>query len=338
MPKNPLISVIIPVYNVAATLRRCIDSVMHQTYPALELILVDDGSTDGSGELCDQIAERESTPERRIHVIHQSNQGLSAARNTGLQHATGQLISFLDSDDALDPQTLSQLYQALEQTGAKLAACDFQAIKPHQQPVLMPSASAKPLVYSQSDCLVHLLLERNFPMMVCGKLYHRALFDQVQFPVGKLYEDVGTTYRLVLQCPTVAYLPQQFYHYYQNPDSIIHRRFSPAKLDLIELTDRMCTEIFQALDVKEGTQLAFALKNRRMHARFSILRQLVLAPNLSSSDRKIEAELTAYLKNHRADILENPLSSRRDRLAMRSLLLGLPAFKLAWRTYQHFAR
>lgn len=348
---KPLISVIIPVYNAAATLERCVASVAAQDYPNLEIILINDGSTDASGELCDQIAQSLKTDPQEspaILVIHQDNLGLSGARNTGLKKASGAFVTFLDSDDAIAPEMLSQMYQAMQDFKVKLVACDFVAVP---ETAKIPESSivtdidttrvttndnerGAPKLYSTKECLTQLLLEQDFPIMACGKLYARELFQTVQFPLGKLYEDVGTTYKLVLECDKIVYLPQKFYYYYQNQNSIIHQSFCMAKLDLITLTDGMCDEIIKQLSVKPNTPLYNAIINRRMHARFSILRQLVFVEPQSPEVKQVQAKMVAYLKQHKADILKNPISTRRDRLAMRSLQFGLPVFQLAWKLYK----
>ncbi len=354
---DPKVSVIIPVYNVKSTLRRCLNSILAQTYTGLEIILVDDGSTDGSGELCDQLGRKDT----RIKIIHQPNQGLSAARNAGLDQMTGDFVTFVDSDDTIEPNLIEHLYQAVQKLHVKLAIGSFAEVFPdgrHKSFVagfLASNASLDPganndqssslathsipvepkiLLYDTTSCLVQMLGEQGFTLMACGKLYARELFDQVRFPVGALYEDVGTTYRLVLQCPEIAFVPEPLYHYYQNPESIVHQTFSKQKLGLITLTDKMCDDIASS-NLEQTKQLKFALARRRMHARFSVLRQITVLPRRERQQFQSEQiKIIRYLRHHKADILKNPLASSRDRLAMRTLLLGLPIFRLAWRAYE----
>lgn len=364
---SPLISVIIPVYNSRETLLPSLSSVQNQTYSNLEIILVDDGSTDDSGELCDKFARADS----RIKVIHQENRGLSAARNAGIDLSSGEYLAFVDSDDTIAPEMVSALYCSLSSNYVKLSACNFQEVKeldvqqplppqsslrplpsqaslqPPLQPISQPPSSAhmnspeqsnsnSASIYSQAEALT-LMLGEKIPIMSCGKLYARELFAEIRFPVGKLYEDVGTTYRLILECEKIAYLPEPYYHYYQNPTSIIHQTFRPEKLSLISLTDNMCDDI--AKNVHPLTEpLSNALRVRRCHARFSILRQLVLVKPQTAEIKSLEREMVSYLKSHQSDILKNPASTRRDRLAMRSLLLGLPIFTVAWKAYSHRKR
>lgn len=368
----PLITVIIPVYNVAKVLERCVHSVLDQTYPHLEIILVDDGSTDMSGKFCDVLAKQHF----QIKVIHQPNAGLSAARNAALEIATGEYVTFVDSDDKIHPELVRSLYNLAQSTSTAIAIGSFREVYPDGRAQDFAAASASvpdSVVYSTIDCLIAMLLEAGFTMSACAKLYRRQLFDSVRFPVDKLYEDVGTTYRLILQCPQISFTKSAYYDYYQNASSIIHQTFRRQKLDLISLTDEMCDQIWQHFDQLSSTsaspssapsspptsplspsspaapspsqrqQLRLVLAKRRMHARFSVLRQMVMVSPAANSPestgftpaqfKRTRRAITRYLRRHRADILDNPYSSRRDRLAMRALLLGLPAFRFAWKYY-----
>ncbi len=334
---QPLITVIIPVYNVAKLLERCVKSVLAQTYSHLEIILVDDGSTDMSGAFCDVFAKQDS----RIKVIHQKNQGLSAARNAALEFVQGEFVTFVDSDDAVHPQMIETLHRLCEQHQTKMSICSFSEVYDHHLPSAQP-VNAPTLLLNTTSCLVTMLCEQDFSMSAWGKLYARLLFQGVRFPVGKLYEDVGTTYKLVLKCSEVAFTPAPLYYYYQNQNSITQQAFSMQKLDLLTLTDQMCDDLTSWSKTRpesDQRQIANLVRKRRMHARFSILRQMVMVDpdTLPSPERKnflnTRQEIVQYLRHHRQDILKNPLASRRDQLAMRSLQLGLPVFKFAWQKY-----
>lgn len=351
---SPLISVIIPVYNIAGTLERCVQSVAEQTYHNLEIILVDDGSTDQSGELCDRLASQDA----RIKVIHQKNRGLSGARNAALEIFRGEFITFVDSDDWLARDAVEILYHELVSQQVKMSVGRITEAKNYSVSPETSKIGQRSRVYSSLDALVAMLLEQDILISACGKLYACELFQRVRFPEGKLYEDVGTTYRLILACPQVAFVDQVVYYYYQNPDSIIHQTFSSKKLDLITLTDQMCDDITtQVLNNPKFTEspdpqvaaslikVSDAVRGRRLHARFSILRQMVMVDpetlplegSKSTLSRpeflRLRSEIVQYLHQHKSGILRNSLSSRRDRLAMYSLLLGLPVFTLAWKLY-----
>ncbi len=333
----PVISVIIPVYNVAKVLERCVESVRRQIYPNLEIILVDDGSTDMSGAFCDVFAKKDS----RIKVIHQSNQGLSAARNAGLKIATGKWVTFVDSDDSIQPEMIDTLHRLCYQNRLNLSICGFREIYPDQADTPQPAAHTQEKILDTMQCLRAMLCEDGFSMSAWGKLYARELFDLVSFPERRLYEDVGTTYRLVLQCPEIAITSLPGYNYYQNDHSITQQSFSLRKMDLIDLTDQMCDDLLQWGKSRPASDQELLLNlthKRRMHARFSILRQIVMleAGKHDIDDqslRNAEQSVVKYLRKHKSYILKNPLASRRDKLAMRSLQLGLPAFRYAWQKY-----
>lgn len=331
----PLISVIIPVYNVAKVLERCVNSVCKQSYPNLEIILVDDGSTDLGGAFCDVFAKRD----QRIRVIHQANQGLSAARNAGLKIAKGKWITFVDSDDTIRPEMIDILHKMCYTYKVKMSICGFFEVKNEGE----GSLSRKPVeekVLTTAECLKAMLCEEGFTMSAWGKLYARELFDLVKFPERRLYEDVGTTYKLVLQCDQIAISSAREYNYYQNDNSITKQSFNLHKLDLIDLTDQMCDDLSQwgkTQSPKEQKILEDLTKKRRMHARFSILRQIVMLEDGHNIDDKslkhAQNNVVKYLRQHKNDVLKNPLATRRDKLAMRSLQLGLPAFRYAWKKY-----
>lgn len=333
----PLISVIVPVYNVAKLLERSVESIRKQIYPNLEIILVDDGSTDMSGSFCDVYAKKD----QRIRVIHQANQGLSAARNAGLKIAKGKWITFVDSDDSIRPEMIDLLHKMCYQKRTKMSICSFYEVKNEGSGELKLQQQDHEKVLPTFDCIKAMLCEEGFSMSAWGKLYARELFDLVKFPERRLYEDVGTTYKLVLQCDEIAVSSVKAYNYYQNQNSITKQSFSLRKMDLIDLTDQMCDEILQwgkALDEKRQAQLQYLTKKRRMHARFSVLRQIVvLDPKQSDIDatslKHAEQAVMKYLRKHKQDVLKNPLATKRDKLAMYSLLCGKSVFRYAWKKY-----
>ena len=336
-PNLPLISVIVPVYNTPKTIERCLLSIWAQTYPHLEVILVDDGSTDISGDICDRLATRDP----RTRVLHQSNQGLSGARNAGLAACRGQFVTFVDADDTVSPHLLADLYRLIQRHHTKIAISALSELYPDGREHLVANPHL-PTLLSTERALKAMLAEDGFTMAIAGKLFARSLFKHIEFPLGKLHEDVGTTYRLLLAYPEISYTARPLYYYHQNPTSITHQSFRRQKLDLITLTDQMCDDLqarYPSLDPD--------LRRRRCHARFSILRQLVLVSprqqpateftrqtGLSPDEfYQLRRDLVRYLRDHQNDILKNPTATRRDRLAMSSLLLGLPVFTAAWRLY-----
>jgi len=206
--ESPLISVIIPVYNVEQSLARCFDSVLAQTYQNLEILVIDDGSTDNSGGICDLYAQQHP----QFKVVHQSNQGLSGARNTGIDLALGKYLTFVDSDDAIKPQMIMDLYHQSQACGCEISICGFSEVFTDKNGQIIKERPFKAFqdgsnqVFDVVSGLQAMLLEYGFTVSAWGKLFLRELFVSdsskdlpIRFPVGALYEDVGTTYKLVLR-------------------------------------------------------------------------------------------------------------------------------------------
>lgn len=216
------ISVIIPVYNVAPYLTRCLDSVVGQTYQNLEIILVDDGSTDGSGAICDGCASRDS----RITVIHQKNQGLSAARNAGLERMAGELVGFVDSDDWIEPDFYELLERKMEDTQADIVTTGYYyTYRDKEIRCRMPAGS---VTYLGQEGL-RALSRGELYHVVWNKLYRRELFAGLPFAEGRTYEDVLISYRLLLRAKRVESQEAYGYHQTMRQSSISHHPGSAAE-------------------------------------------------------------------------------------------------------------
>ena len=323
---NERVSIIIPVYNVEEYLGACMKSVLDQSYEDIEVILIDDGSTDFSGNLCDEYARHD----KRIKVIHQKNGGLSNARNAGLKNATGEWIVFVDSDDTIAKNHVKELYNAAKGQGANMAICAIEEIYPKKKRINY-GAGYKSKLLDQRTCLKRLLKDQSFNVSAYAKIYNRALWKNIRFPEGKIHEDLGTTYRLILKCNKIAYIPSPSYHYMRRENSLAHSKYTDQKLDIIELTDKMC----DAIDKKYKGDLDEITKVRRLHARFSVLRQMLKdEETLTKSQQKTKQEIAEYIKTHKDDIAKNPEATRRDRIALRTFLTNEKLFKLSWQIYE----
>lgn len=214
---TPLVSIIVPIYKVEPYLRRCLDSIVNQTYTNLEIILVDDGSPDGCPQICDEYAAKD----KRIVVIHKENGGLSDARNAGLDICKGEYVSFVDSDDWVDKNYIKQMFNVAINNHANIVISDFIKTKSH----LIPS-------YTKQDCLIEILdsaaaLRRIWSkdaiafVTAWGKLIEKRLFEKIRFPVGKVNEDEYTSYKLYFYASKVARISSHLYYYYQRTDSIM---------------------------------------------------------------------------------------------------------------------
>lgn len=209
MNKSPLITVVVPVYNVENYLAECVQSLLCQTYTHYEIILVDDGSTDGCPALCDRYAAQND----RVRVIHQPNKGLSGARNTGIRAAQGELLAFVDSDDTVSERMLETLWRLMQTCEADIASATYQDIK--QTP---------PQIYTAEEGLLHLLKEdTGMTTSACFKLYRASVFDGILFPEGQIFEDYATIPLVYAQAKRIVHTEEKLYFYRRdNDNSIMH--------------------------------------------------------------------------------------------------------------------
>ena len=227
---DPLVSVVVPVYNVEPYLHECVASVVEQTYTNIEIILVDDGSTDSSGTLCDEFALSDS----RICVFHKKNGGLSDARNYGILRSHGSLISFIDSDDYVSSNYIMHLYQALVRGKTDIATTSICIFREGEPPKEHKRDTAEFHVYDACEALEDMLYMRHLEPNAFPKIYKKELFDTIQYPAGKLYEDIATTTKLIDKAGKIAYLDENDYYYRIRPNSIQTASFNPKKLDLLD--------------------------------------------------------------------------------------------------------
>ena len=244
-----LISVIVPVYKVEDCLDKCVRSIAQQTYSNLEIILVDDGSPDRCGAMCDAWAEKDS----RIRVVHKENGGLSDARNAGLQVATGSLISFIDSDDWIEPDFLEALLRAMEQSDAQIAECAVDLVD-EEGNVLRLRETAKVPVVDKIDGLRRLIQENGIYQTVWNKLYRRPMLEGIEFEKGKCHEDDFWTYQVFDRMERLAVVDRPMYHYLQRSGSIMGAGYSLKRLDGLEARYRRMEYLSKYDDLRTLTQ------------------------------------------------------------------------------------
>ncbi len=227
MAGNNLISIIIPVYNVAPFLARCLDSVVNQTYSKLEIILVNDGSTDSCPRICDEYAAKDN----RIKVIHKENGGLSDARNAGINAATGELISFVDSDDVLSQQFFQKLLEALVTYNADIAECEFKKFIHETELISCSDELKNSFQILEGEIIMEALFKGPFHVMVWNKLYKTALLRGRLFPLNRINEDVFWTYRIFGEASKTVKIDEELYFYRQREHSIMASTYSLKRLD-----------------------------------------------------------------------------------------------------------
>lgn len=225
----PIISVITPIFNSEKYLSRCISSIINQTFTDFELLLIDDGSEDQSGRICNEFAVRD----KRIHVIHQSNRGAAAARNLGIDWAMNnsdcQWIAFIDSDDWVHPQYLEFLLNAAVSLSVKVAASYFLKTDEYKVPEIIDIPEYEKVVAEEFWCRDYLT-----STIVCAKLYARELFETIRYPEGKIHEDEFVTYRLLFRDNAFAIVKSELYYYFQSENSVMRAPWSVAHLAALD--------------------------------------------------------------------------------------------------------
>lgn len=224
---DTIVSVIIPVYNVQKYLTQCMDSVCTQTYQNLEIILVDDGSTDNSGKLCDEFAQKDS----RIKVIHKLNGGLSEARNAGTAACSGEFVFYLDSDDYLERDAISALMSIQSESHAEAVIGNFSYEYSDHEDIAQPNTGTIQKYYRKEA--ISLLMQGKLQTFAWGKLIRSDIAKRHLFPVGKLFEDHFWTHLIFQDCETVVYSSKPTVHYRQRDNSISYT-FNLSRLDIIE--------------------------------------------------------------------------------------------------------
>lgn len=317
--RDALISVVLPVYNVERYLPKCMDSLFAQTYENLEFLLIDDGSGEACARLCDSYLQRDV----RVRVFHKPNGGLSDARNYGIARASGRYIACVDPDDYVDADLMEYLLKLIDQYDAPMAIASHRVLLPGGRIQEFPRRPD--CAMDARECLERMLYHDGVDTSAWAKLVRRELYEGVAYPKGKLFEDIATTYALMLQCDRIAVGFEPKYTYVVRADSIVNGAFNPGKLDLMEMTDRMARDV-----AARFPSLERAVERRQVYARFSTLNQML---DVRGWDRE-RREIIDYILTHRASILKNARAPRRDKLAMLLLSIGYPVYRACWRAYQ----
>ena len=227
--KNDLISIIIPVYKVEKYLEKCIESVLKQTYTNLQIILVDDGSPDNCGKICDEYAKKDS----RIEVIHKANGGLSDARNVGISKAKGRYIGFVDSDDYIKEDMYEILLNLIKKYDADVSICNLYDVIDGNECIRNKENGIRE--YSRLDILKEVLLDKNIQSYAWNKLYEKELFDEIKYPIRKKYEDIGTTFYVFEKCNKIVVTSEPEYYYLKRSDSLVNNVTESTVLDYTEI-------------------------------------------------------------------------------------------------------
>ena len=326
---KPLVSVIVPIYNISSYVDRCVESILAQTYRELEVLLIDDGSTDESGTICDAWSQRD----RRIRVIHKSNGGLSSARNAGIDAALGEYILFVDGDDYIDPPMISSLLCRAQETNSDMVITGFSwvdelgvIIKSEQYPssIMTPREFWRAMYpYSSFPKGVQI----GFFVVAWNKLYKRSVFSVERYDEGKLHEDEFILHRVVSNCSRIAVLEGHFYNYVQRSGSITHHEQPSSLLDAADAMmnrsdyflkqDMEYESLACCVDVATTmSRIPLSFSDQWLSARTKAIRDVLLAriktQNINCLNQKSRIKLFLYCNFpalYRALVLIKRLSS-----------------------------
>lgn len=303
------ISIIVPVYNVEAYLEKCVESILKQTYTNLEILLVNDGSTDKSGELCDKLALRD----HRIRVIHKENGGLSDARNRGIDEASSNLIGFIDSDDYIDEDMYETLYRQMVASKADLSMCGHYDVY-HQIPEKQV-AEIKTWELMPEEAIKMVMEAKILSVTAVNKLYKKALFEQLRFRIGKIAEDAFIMVDLIHQCSKVVATNEKKYYYVHRENSITTQKFSLKFLNVIEAYEQ------NAKIISENYPDLYDVAIMRLNwAYFYVLDRLLVDNDFK--DKVLEDRLISYLKKNKKSILMDSRFTRARKMSFLALCLS----------------
>lgn len=298
-----LISVIVPIYNVEKYLDKCVDSIIDQTYRNLEIILVDDGSPDNCGQICDEYAEKDN----RIKVIHKENGGLSDARNAGLKISTGKYLVFVDSDDCMTTDGIEYLYKLAKKNNAQLVIGGTEKFIDETNEIIYTSSNQKlnEEVLNKEDAI------KDFFLNGCAswaRIYKREIHENIFFPIGEINEDEAIVLRLIERCTKIIKSNKIVYNYRYRPESITSSSFSLKKMDWYE----HCKANLNFVKQKYPDLTEYAEKRYYSSIIFS-LTSISFEKN-KEPYKKILQELKSELKGEYRNILRNPYTSKREKI------------------------
>lgn len=307
---NNKLSVVVPIYKVEKYLSRCIESILNQTYKNIELILIDDGSPDNCGKICDEYAKKD----HRVRVIHKTNGGLSSARNAGLEIATGDFIGFVDSDDWIEPTMYETLIKNAINYNAEISVggvVDLLELgEEYKQTKTTFNGSIRTECLDKKDAMKKFFLES---WSAWDKIYRRDIHIDLRFPEGKINEDEAIAIRLLDRCEKIVYTNEVFYNYISRPNSITTSKFSRKKLDWY----RNCKNNLEFIN-ENYSDLSKYAEVRFCNSIMWSLRSIVLEEKYFKDSIKI---LVKELRDNRNCILSNELIPKKEKMWIRLILL-----------------
>ncbi len=315
--KEELITIIIPVYKVEEYLERCIESIINQTYNNLEIILVDDGSPDNCGKICDEY----QTKDKRIKVIHKENGGVSAARNDGIEASSGQYIAFIDSDDYINKEYIEGLYSNLKKNDCDISICSYNETNEYTYSI-QETIESEAHVYNSEQIMEKLLYQREIYTSVWCKLFKRELFENVVFPIeSNIGEDLATVYKLIAKSKKIVYSNAKNYYYFQRDNSLIKSQFKIQRMNCIKY-------IYEMIDIinNKYPKLLPAAHNRLFMEAVFIIIQI---PKKEYKDEY--QQLKGIIKKYRKEVLKDKKSKKGYRIIALASYFGIGIIKLIFK-------
>ena len=313
-----MISVIVPVYNVEKYLNKCIKSILNQSYTEYEIILVDDGSTDSSGEICDKYSFNS-----KVKVIHKENGGLSDARNVGIDLAKGDFITFVDSDDWVDSDYLKILINTQILFNSDIVISGLIDYFGNEN--IKPEYSNFSINLSKEECFKKILLQDDIDVNATAKLYRKSLFSKIRYVKGQLYEDINIIDKIIENADNITYTKYKGYFYLQRQGSIMYGNFTKERLSLLEATERL----IKLMEMKYPNNVPYAIR-RYVYCNFHLLGRSILDDSNLEYSVIFRNNIIKYTKI----ILFTKLYSKKEKLALISLFLGLNTYGKIWDFYK----
>jgi glycosyltransferase involved in cell wall biosynthesis len=329
---NPLINIIVPIYEVEHYLCKCIDSILAQTYTNLRIILVDDGSPDQCPAICDDYSRQD----QRIIVIHKVNGGLSSARNSGLDalnqlsDSKGEFITFIDGDDFVEKDYIEFLYNLLINNSCDISQCGQYIVYSHSK-LHDKKKNHETIIINKLQALESLCYNGVYGVSACGKLYKLKIFDSIRFPNGVNYEDTASCHFLAEKAEKISINMTQKYYYIQRNNSIANGIvFNEKKLDFITVGDCFADYVTQ-----QYPSLSRAANVKRAFVRLSTLAQMT---NCNYYNKELIKTLKHNILKYHFDIIWNFKASNKDKIGVVLMSIGFPVFRFVWKRYYKTVR
>lgn len=320
-----LVSVIVPVYNVEKYLPICIESILKQSYSNIELLLIDDGSTDASGIICDRYAEQDG----RVKVYHQVNSGVSAARNTGLDNMGGEYCITVDSDDAISPLLIERAFDLLQKYKCDCVIYRYDTIKDcdFENKIKKSRIVKGELEFlSRYEVMKEILIGNRFRMLACNKLYRSELWNDIRYPIGRKYgDDTAVTYRLMDKCNRVAYLDEVHYYYRMREGSALHTEVSERNLELFVSYSEMMDYMFK----KHSDFSSYAAASYVIRM-FDFLAKVKESDLNNKVKRSLIAQLSILSKPYRFEIIRAKNMTMKQKILLQVLYISVSMFYLIY--------